>query len=119
MAPVSGSPALSGQDRGTHDNRVSRTVCVGRSRRLSDTDRYLGWGDHWVVGTWPRYFTGHQAITALTIAQRLAAGYGGDDPCHRLAGGAAVSDRLIKITTAVAVATVAAGSRDHPLPARL
>src|ERR1019366_7322240 len=49
-------------------------------RRLSETDRYLGWGDHWVVGTWPRYFTGLQAITALTIAERLAAGNGDDDP---------------------------------------
>jgi hypothetical protein len=37
-------------------------------------------GDQWVAGTWPRYVTRHQAITALPIAERLVAGYGDNDP---------------------------------------
>jgi hypothetical protein len=35
----------------------------------------------WVVSTYPaRLFSRNQAITALTLAERLAAGYSGDDP---------------------------------------
>jgi hypothetical protein len=35
----------------------------------------------WIVSTHPaRQFTRNQAITALTLAERLAAGYGDDDP---------------------------------------
>jgi hypothetical protein len=34
----------------------------------------------WVVDPWPKYFDRNQAITALTIAERLALGYGDDDP---------------------------------------
>jgi hypothetical protein len=35
----------------------------------------------WIVSTHPaRLFTRNQAITALTLAERLAAGYGDDDP---------------------------------------
>ena len=35
----------------------------------------------WVVSTHPaRLFTRNQAITALTLAERLAVGYGDDDP---------------------------------------
>ena len=35
----------------------------------------------WIVSTYPaRLFTRNQAITALTIAERLAAGCGDDDP---------------------------------------
>jgi hypothetical protein len=37
-------------------------------------------GDEWIVAAWPRYFTRDQATTALTLAERLAAGYGDDDP---------------------------------------
>jgi hypothetical protein len=37
-------------------------------------------GDEWTVSAWPRYFTRNQAITALMLAQRLAAVYGEDDP---------------------------------------
>jgi hypothetical protein len=34
----------------------------------------------WIVSTHPgRLFTRNQAITALTLAERLAAGYGDDD----------------------------------------
>jgi hypothetical protein len=35
----------------------------------------------WIVWTHPaRLFTRNQAITALTLAERLAIGYGDDDP---------------------------------------
>jgi hypothetical protein len=35
----------------------------------------------WIVSTYPaRLFTRNEAITALTLAERLAAGYGDDDP---------------------------------------
>jgi len=35
----------------------------------------------WIVSTYPRrLFTRNQAITAMTLAERLAAGYGDDDP---------------------------------------
>lgn len=37
-------------------------------------------GHEWVVDPWPKYFDRNQAITALTIAERLALGYGEDDP---------------------------------------
>ena len=34
----------------------------------------------WVVSDWPgRLFTRNQAITAMVLAERLAAGYGDDD----------------------------------------
>jgi hypothetical protein len=36
-----------------------------------------GW---WEVTGWPRYFTRNQAITALTLAERLWVGHGEDDP---------------------------------------
>jgi hypothetical protein len=35
----------------------------------------------WIVSTYPaRLFTRNQAITALTLTERLAAGYGDNDP---------------------------------------
>jgi hypothetical protein len=35
----------------------------------------------WIVSTHPaRLFTRNQAITAVTLGERLAAGYGDDDP---------------------------------------
>jgi hypothetical protein len=37
-------------------------------------------GHEWAVDTWPRYFTRNQAITALSLAERLAMGYGEYDP---------------------------------------
>jgi hypothetical protein len=43
------------------------------------TARWVG-GHEWVVDPWPRYFDRGQAITALTIAERLATGHGDDDP---------------------------------------
>jgi hypothetical protein len=36
-------------------------------------------GGEWVASTWPRYFDRNQAITALTLAERLATGYGEED----------------------------------------
>lgn len=37
-------------------------------------------GDLWTVSTWPASLSYNQAITALTLAERLAYGYGDDDP---------------------------------------
>jgi hypothetical protein len=38
----------------------------------------------WIVSTHPaRLFSYNQAITALTLAERLATGYGDDDPFVR------------------------------------
>jgi len=37
-------------------------------------------GDRWSVNTWPRSLTYNQAITALTLAERLSQGHGRDDP---------------------------------------
>jgi hypothetical protein len=34
----------------------------------------------WRVTGWPRLLTRNEAITALVLAERLLAGYGGDDP---------------------------------------
>jgi hypothetical protein len=70
----------------------------------------------WIVSTHPaRLFSRNQAITALTLAERLSAGYGDDGlrrrrPArYRLAQGVVpVTDRLIRITTALAVIAVAA-----------
>jgi hypothetical protein len=36
-----------------------------------------GW---WTVTYWPRLVTRNQAITVLTLEERLAASYGDDDP---------------------------------------
>jgi hypothetical protein len=37
--------------------------------------------DHlWRVTGWPRLLSRNEAITALTLAERLANGYGDDDP---------------------------------------
>ncbi|RAY16740.1 hypothetical protein DPM19_00785 [Actinomadura craniellae] len=37
-------------------------------------------GAVWVVSTWPYPLTYNAAITALTLAERLASGHGDDDP---------------------------------------
>jgi hypothetical protein len=37
-------------------------------------------GSRWRVSTWPRALTYNEAITALMLAERLADGYGADDP---------------------------------------
>jgi hypothetical protein len=36
--------------------------------------------DRWTVSTWPHALKYDQAITALTLAERLVAGHGDDDP---------------------------------------
>ncbi|MCW2946573.1 MAG: hypothetical protein JWR24_3290 [Actinoallomurus sp.] len=36
--------------------------------------------DRWTVSIWPNTLTYNQAITALTLAERLATGHGDDDP---------------------------------------
>jgi hypothetical protein len=64
----------------------------------------------WIVSCHPgRVFTRNQAITAMVLAERLAAGHGDEDLFRdRLARGAGpVTDRLIRITTALAVVAVA------------
>jgi hypothetical protein len=56
------------------DNRVVATA------RFSEHAAADGNGV-WIVSTHPaRLFTRNQAITALTLAERLAVGYGDDDP---------------------------------------
>ena len=68
----------------------------------------------WIVSGRPRrLFTRNQAITAMALAERLAAGLRRRRPVrHRLARGTGpVTDRLIRITTALAVVAVAAWPR--------
>lgn len=66
-------------------------------------------GDWWEVSYWPRFFDRDQAITALTVTELLETGRRVDDPAGGSAPrGASVTDRLIRITTAMAVAGVAA-----------
>jgi hypothetical protein len=54
--------------------------CVVASARLSEHAAADGNGA-WIVSTHPaRLFSRNQEITALTLADRLAIGYGEDDP---------------------------------------
>jgi hypothetical protein len=63
----------------------------------------------WEVSHWPRLFDRNQAITTLTITELLRTGRDDSDPLvTALSRGVAMTDRLIRITTALAVATVAA-----------
>ncbi len=56
-----------------HDGRVIATA------RYSSHAAADGQGG-WIVSGWPgRLFTWNQAITAMVLAERLAAGYGDDD----------------------------------------
>jgi hypothetical protein len=51
------------------------------ARALFGLHAAAGGGGAWIVSTHPaRLFSYNQAITALTLAERLAAGYGDDDP---------------------------------------
>src|SRR5271167_355051 len=63
----------------------------------------------WIVSTHPaRLFTRNQAITALTLAERLAVGYGDKDPfVQSWRAELSMTDRLIRLTTAFAVLMVA------------
>jgi hypothetical protein len=36
--------------------------------------------DRWTIDGWPGHFTRNGVITAFVLADRLAAGYGDDDP---------------------------------------
>jgi hypothetical protein len=58
-------------DKGWMSAEVDGSV-VATAVRTDDT--------RWAVSTWPTSLTRNQAITALTIAERLATGYGDDDP---------------------------------------
>ena len=59
------------------DNRVAATA------RFSEHAAADGNGA-WIVSTYPaRLFSRNDVITALTLAERLAAGYGDDDPFVR------------------------------------
>ena len=54
-----------------------RVIATARSSSHAAAD---GQGA-WIVPDHPsRLFTRNQAITAMVLAERLAAGYGGDDP---------------------------------------
>jgi hypothetical protein len=56
---------------------------VVATARLSEHAAANGRGT-WIVSTHPaRLFGRNEAITALTLAERLAAGYGDDDPFVR------------------------------------
>jgi hypothetical protein len=72
----------------------------------------------WIVSCHPgRLFTRNQAITAMVLAERLAAGYGDDDPFlvgwHEEVG--LVTDGLIRITTALAVVLWPSSPRSSPI----
>ena len=58
----------------TVDNRVVATARFSKDTAAHDNGA-------WIVSTHPaRLFYRNQAITALTLAERLAHGYGDDDP---------------------------------------
>jgi hypothetical protein len=55
------------------DGRVIATAKFRQHAAAND-------GRAWIVSTYPsRLFTRNQAITAMVLAERLAAGYGDDD----------------------------------------
>jgi hypothetical protein len=74
----------------------------------------------WIVSTHSaRLFTRDQAITALTVAELGESGYPYSHPLLVAPRGVAVTDRLIRLTTTlavVAVANVAAGPANWPRP---
>jgi hypothetical protein len=73
--------------------------CVVATARFSEHAAADGNGA-WIVSTHPaRLFSRNQAITALVLAERLAIGYGDDDPVRDgvAQGTVPVPDRLIRI----------------------
>jgi hypothetical protein len=62
-------------------------MCAEYDGRVIATARYCehaaahGQGAWTVFGRPGRLFTRNQAITAMVLAEQLAAGYGDDDPC--------------------------------------
>jgi hypothetical protein len=57
-----------------NEDRMSLTVDGTEIATASRT------GDRWTVSTWLEPLSYNEAITALTLAERLAHGYGDDDP---------------------------------------
>jgi hypothetical protein len=57
-----------------NEDRMSLTIDGTEIATASRT------GHRWTVSTWPDTLTYNQAITALTLAERLANGYGDNDP---------------------------------------
>ena len=54
-----------------------RVIATARYSSHAAADGHGGW----IVSDWPgRLFTRNQAITATVLAERLAAGFGDDDP---------------------------------------
>jgi hypothetical protein len=86
LAPVSGSPWLPRAGEGlphvyNDDTMVleidGRVIATAELRERAAADGHGAW----VVSCHPgRLFTRNQAITAMVLAERLAAGYGDDDP---------------------------------------
>jgi len=111
LAPRSGSRWAPRAGRGaTHVNQDRRRFHVPGDRRpksiATATERVDGW---WEVSHWPRFFDRNQAITALTVTELLESGRDSNDPVVDGAPrGAAMTGQLIRITTALAVAIVAA-----------
>ena len=72
----------------------------------------------WIVSGLPcRLFDRNQAITAMVLAERLAAGFADDDPFVIGWRAGSMTDRLIRITTALGDGGV--GRRPgHFIPAR-
>jgi hypothetical protein len=80
LAPENGSPGPSQAGGGvTHDHQDQRRLHVrlGRRRRYRYRDPRPGPLDRQYLA---KHLTYNQAITALTLAERLATGHGDDDP---------------------------------------
>lgn len=75
----------------------------------------------WIVSLYPaRLFTRAQAITALAVAELLETGYCDGHPARgRAPRGVAVTNRLFRLTTAVAVVGRSRRRSNHLLPANL
>src|SRR5258705_12253835 len=81
-------PGLPYQGRSQHGNRGLRRLHGPRGQRAViatarfSQDAAADGNGAWIVWTHPaRLFSRSQAITALALAGRLAAGYGDGDPC--------------------------------------
>jgi len=88
LAPVPGSRGSLGRERGCpmstkiNDELMSLEI-DGRVVATAEFREYAAADGHgaWIVSCHPgRLFTRNQAITAMVLAERLAVGYGEDDP---------------------------------------
>jgi hypothetical protein len=84
---VTGFPDLTDESEVRYGSSNRRRLHERRAWRTRDRDRaiQLGRGGHWPgrldsVRTPPPLFSRNQAITAMVLAERLAAGFGNDDP---------------------------------------